>query len=82
MEHYAAWSSKQKPAKKTWSKPPPECYKVNFDAISSEDFSTQAAVCRNSNGIIIQMISQFHPPAVLSMVQPLLLIWLVFWLPP
>ena len=62
MEHYAAWSSKQKLDKKTWSKPPLECYKLNFDAISSEDFSTQAAVCRNFSGKIIKMITQFRPP--------------------
>jgi hypothetical protein len=62
MEHYAAWSSKQNPHKKTWSKPPPECFKVNFDVVSCEDFSTQSAVCRNSNGVIIKMVSQFWPP--------------------
>ena len=61
MEHYAAWSSKQKPAKETWSKPPPDCYKVNFDAVSCEDYSTQAAVCRNSNGVIIKMVSVSAP---------------------
>ena len=62
MEHFTAWSSKQKLDKKTWSKPPPDCYKINFDAVSSEDFSTQVAVSRNSNGKIIKMFSQFRPP--------------------
>ena len=62
MEHYAAWSSKNKPHKLNWSKPPLECYKVNFDAISCEDFSTQSAVCRNCNGVITKMLSQFRPP--------------------
>jgi hypothetical protein len=62
MEHFAAWSSKQKLDKKTWSKPPPDCYKINYDAVSSEDFSTHAAVCRNSKGKIIRMLTQFRPP--------------------
>jgi hypothetical protein len=57
MEHYVAWSSKQKPQKLNWSKPPPKCYKVNFDVVSCEDFSTQSTVCRNSNGVIIKMVS-------------------------
>jgi hypothetical protein len=35
---------------------------VNFDVVSCEDFSTQSAVCRNSNGVIIKMVSQFRPP--------------------
>jgi hypothetical protein len=62
MEHFAAWSSKQKLEMKTWSKPPPDCYKINFDAVSSKEFSTQAAVCRNSSGKIIKMFTQFRPP--------------------
>jgi hypothetical protein len=61
MEHFAAWSSKQKLDKKTWSEPPPDCYKINYDAVSSEDFLTQAAVCRNSKGKIIRMLTQFRP---------------------
>jgi hypothetical protein len=62
LEHYAAWSLKQKPVMEIWSKPPPECYKVNFDVVFHEDFSIQVAVYGNSNGVIIKMLSQFRPP--------------------
>ena len=62
MEHYAAWSSIKKPVKEIWSKPPQEFFKVNFDVAIREDFSTQAAVCRNSNGLIIKMLYQVRPP--------------------
>jgi hypothetical protein len=61
MEHYAAWYSKHKLDKKTWSKPPPDCYKINYDAVFSEDFLTQATVYRNSKGKIIRMLTQFRP---------------------
>ena len=49
LEHYAAWSSKLQPVKKVWSKPPQGFCKVNFDAAIREGFSTQVAICRNSN---------------------------------
>ena len=62
MEHYAAWSSNKKPVKEIWSKPPHDFFKVNFDATIREDFSTQAAVYRNSNGLIIKMLYQVRPP--------------------
>ena len=61
MEHYAAWSSIKKPVKDIWTKPPQDFYKVNFDAAIREDFSTQAAVCKNSNGMIIKMLYQVTP---------------------
>jgi hypothetical protein len=62
LEHYAAWSSILKPITEAWIKPPLGWCKVNFDAAIREDFSTQAAVCRNSNGVIIKTISQVSPP--------------------
>jgi hypothetical protein len=61
-EHFAAWSSKLQPVKEIWSKPPQDFCKINFDAAIREDFSTQAAVCRNSNGEIIKIITQVRPP--------------------
>jgi hypothetical protein len=61
LEHYEAWSSKLHPVKEIWSKPPPDLFKVNFDAAIQEDFSIQAAVCWNSNGLIIKILSQFRP---------------------
>jgi hypothetical protein len=35
---------------------------VNFDDVSCQDFSTQSVACRNTNGVIIKMLSQFRPP--------------------
>jgi hypothetical protein len=62
LEHYAAWSSKLHLVKEIWSKPPPNLSKVNFDAAIQEYFSIQATVCKNSNGLIIKMLSQVRPP--------------------
>jgi hypothetical protein len=60
-EHYAAWSSKKKPVKEIWSKPPSGFCKVNFDIAIRDEFSTQAAVCRDSNGVILKILSQIRP---------------------
>jgi hypothetical protein len=62
LEHYAAWSLKIKPITEAWIKPSQGWCKVNFDAVFRDDFSTQAAVCRNSNGEIIKSLSQVSPP--------------------
>ena len=35
---------------------------MNFDAAIKENLSTQAAVCRNSNGVIIKILTQVSPP--------------------
>jgi hypothetical protein len=35
---------------------------MNFDAANIEGFSTQAAVCRNSNGEIIKILTHISPP--------------------
>ena len=48
--------------KEIWSKPPLDFFKVNFDAAIKEDFSIQAAVYKNSNGLILKMHSQVRPP--------------------
>jgi hypothetical protein len=56
-EHFAAWSSKLHLVKEIWSKPPQGFCKINFDAAIREVFSTQAAVCRNSNGEIIMILT-------------------------
>jgi hypothetical protein len=34
---------------------------VNFDTAIREDFSSQATVCRNSNGVILKILSQIRP---------------------
>jgi hypothetical protein len=35
---------------------------VNFDIAIRDDFSTQAAICRNSKGKIIKILTQVRPP--------------------
>jgi hypothetical protein len=60
-EHFAAWSLKKKIVKEKWSKPPLGFCKVNFDTAIREDFSAQAAVCRDSNGVILKVLSQILP---------------------
>ena len=65
-EHYAAWSSKKKLAKEKWSKPPIGFCKVNFDIAIQEDFFAQAAVCRDSNGVILKILSQIRPSCSLA----------------
>ena len=62
MEHLAAWTSNLSPIRERWSPPPPNSFKVNFDTAIRDEFSTQAAVCRNSNGNIIKILSQVRPP--------------------
>jgi hypothetical protein len=47
LEHYAAWSLKLWPITEAWIEPPQGWCKVNFDAVIREDYSTQAAVCKN-----------------------------------
>jgi hypothetical protein len=60
-EHFAAWSSKIKVVKEKWCSPPLGFCKVNFDTAIREGFSAQAAVCRDSNGVILKILSQIRP---------------------
>jgi hypothetical protein len=62
MEHLAAWTSNLSPNREHWSPPPPDSFKINFDITIRDEFSTQAAVCRNSNGKIIKILAQIRPP--------------------
>ncbi|XP_059451120.1 lysM domain receptor-like kinase 10 [Corylus avellana] len=62
LEHHAAWTPSSKPVRELWSPPPTGIFKVNFDTAIRESFSVQAAVCRNSNGQIIKILSQVRPP--------------------
>jgi hypothetical protein len=56
LEHLAAWTSKLSPLRELWSPPPPDFFKINFDTAIRDDFSSQAAVCRNSSGKIIKIL--------------------------
>ncbi|XP_059460221.1 uncharacterized protein LOC132189495 [Corylus avellana] len=62
LEHFAAWNSISTPVRELWSPPPAGSFKVNFDTTIRDLFSVQAAVCRNSQGIIVKALSQVRPP--------------------
>jgi hypothetical protein len=61
LEHLAVWTSKLSPLRELWSPPPPDSYKINFDTAIKDDFSSQAAVCRNTSGKIIKILTQIRP---------------------
>jgi hypothetical protein len=61
LEHFAAWTSKSPPVRELWY-PLPNYFKLNFDTAIRDDFSTQAAVCRNSRRQIIKILSQVRRP--------------------
>lgn len=66
LEHYHAWSSVSLPVKEKWTPsplPPLEgFFKIDFDTAIRPEFSVQAAVCRDSTGVIINVVSQINPP--------------------
>jgi hypothetical protein len=45
-----------------WAMSSPSYYKVNYDTTIRQDFSAQAAVCRNSRGTIIDCFTLIRPP--------------------
>jgi hypothetical protein len=61
MQHAAAWHSHSPVVKEHWSPPPTGSFKVNFDTAIHEQFSMQAAVCRDSQGLILKALSQISP---------------------
>jgi hypothetical protein len=62
LAHAAAWSSI--PAKKdqAWIPPQEGHFKINFDTAIRDQFSVQAAVCRDSNGSILESYLSDFPP--------------------
>lgn len=62
LEHYNAWTSCSQPVNTKWAPPAVGSYKINFDSAIRESFSAQAAVCRDSNGYIIEAVSRINPP--------------------
>jgi hypothetical protein len=58
LEHHSAWSRKFQPPVEHWISPPLNWFKINFDTVIRDNYSAQAAVCRNNKGKIISMISQ------------------------
>jgi hypothetical protein len=62
LAHVAVWQSTSSTVKEFWSPPSAGSFKINFDTAIRENFSVQAAVCRNSKGKIVKAISQTNPP--------------------
>jgi hypothetical protein len=61
LQHAAAWLSPSPVVQERWSPPPAGSFKVNFDTAIPEQFSVQAAVCRDSQGLILKALSQISP---------------------
>ncbi|XP_059432574.1 uncharacterized protein LOC132165893 [Corylus avellana] len=61
LEHYQAWHPDTQVSTENWITPPNLWFKINFDTVIRDSFSCQAAVCRDSKGHIIAMISQISP---------------------
>jgi hypothetical protein len=60
--HFSVWSNKSFSIKQVWKKPDPGCFKINYDTTIRSNFSVQSAVCRDSNGFIIQCITKISSP--------------------
>jgi hypothetical protein len=56
--HFRAWSNKISPVHQVWTKHAPLCFKINYDTAIRRNFSAQAAVCRDSTGDIIQVLTR------------------------
>jgi hypothetical protein len=59
--HFRAWSNKISHVRQIWAKPAPLCFKINYDTAIRRNFSAQAAVCRDSTGAIIQVLTRISP---------------------
>jgi hypothetical protein len=58
LEHYQAWHSSSSTLEDTWTPPPTNWVKINFDTAIRDSFSAQAAICRDDKGHILQATSQ------------------------
>jgi hypothetical protein len=61
-DHFSAWKAPSSISPEKWSPPMAGSFKVNFDTAIRDDYSAQAAVCRDSHGNIIKSVSQINPP--------------------
>jgi hypothetical protein len=61
LEHFQTWHSLSQVLEENWISPPLNWVKINFDTAIRNSFSAQAAVCRNSKGQIIHLLSQISP---------------------
>jgi hypothetical protein len=63
--HHSAWSNKLIPKQVVWEKPASPIFKINYDVAIHPNFSSQAAVCRDSFGTIIGCSTIISPPCTL-----------------
>jgi hypothetical protein len=61
LAHLAAWKPTPVPIIESWTPPAIGSFKINFDTAIKDNFSAQAAVCRDHNGSIISACSQISP---------------------
>jgi hypothetical protein len=64
LEHFQAWQSKSPTLVEKWTSPPLNWFMINFDTANRDSFSTQVAVCLDSSGQIIHMISKISHPCL------------------
>jgi hypothetical protein len=62
LEHHSAWSSILVRNPEVWTKPCSPFYKINYDTAIHDSFSAQAAIIRNSYGVVIKCSSLISPP--------------------
>jgi hypothetical protein len=64
LEHHSAWTTKLVKTPDVWKRPSPSYFKINYDTVIRDSFSTQAAVCNNSTGSIIKCSSLISSPYI------------------
>jgi hypothetical protein len=57
LAHAAVWSSIFVKKDQAWIPPQAGHFKINFDTAIRDQFSVQAAICRDSNGSILKDVS-------------------------
>jgi hypothetical protein len=58
LAHLTAWKPAQAPLTESWFPPSKGAFKINFDTTIRDQYSAQAAVCREHSGTIISACSQ------------------------
>ena len=71
LAHSTTWKPTQEPLAKSWTLPAKGSFKINFDITIRDQFSAQAAVCRDHSGSFISAWSQISPSCDLPTMKPL-----------
>jgi hypothetical protein len=61
LAHSATWKPTPMPITESWTPPAIGSFKINFDTAIRDNFSAQAAVCRDHSSSIISACSQISP---------------------